>query len=91
MDDIMMEKWETLSLFIVITLFFLHVSMVGFYVTVYNYFTKGKRENKDSCLISMPCRLITIVDKHDKLDTKRNSIFDSLLPNIYYIKENNKI
>ena len=35
----------------------------------------------------MPCRLITIVDKHDKLDTKRNSTFDSLLPNTKYFKK----
>ena len=47
----------------------------------YTIISQKKIESKDSCLIFMPCRLITIVDKHDKLDTKRNSTFDSLLPN----------
>ena len=37
---------------------------------------------KDSCLIFLSLRLITIVDKHDKLDMKHYSTFDSLLLNI---------
>ena len=86
MDDIMMEKWETLSLFIVITLFFLHVSRWAFTLR-YTIIVQKKIENKDSCLIFLTLRLITIVDKHDKLDMKRYSTFESLLLNISYIKE----
>ena len=81
MDDIMMEKWETLSLFIVITLFFLHVSRWAFTLR-YTIIVQKKIENKDSCLIFLSLRLITIVDKHDKLDMKHYSTFDSLLLNI---------
>ena len=68
----------------------MHVSRWAFTLR-YTIIVQKKIENKDSCLIFLSSRLITIVDKHDKLDMKHYSTFDSLLLNIGYIKKPHKI